>query len=151
MNWIDAVQAWQVNPQPGRRGMKVTGETDLQHLLRGMAPEVVGCDWGYACATSLPAGVTPFATVAEDKGLTLIAPMEELAAAGLSPLGPMARITLTIHSSLAAVGLTAAVSQALAARGISANMIAGFHHDHIFVPADRAEEALAALWALTHD
>ena len=65
--------------------MKVTGETDLQHLLRGMAPEVVGCDWGYACATSLPAGVTPFATVAEDKGLTLIAPMEELAVAGLSP------------------------------------------------------------------
>jgi hypothetical protein len=129
----------------------MTGETDLQRLLRGMAPELAGCDWGYALAQTLPAGLTPFATVAEDEGLTLIAPMVELQAAGLSPLGPMARITLTIHSSLAAVGLTAAVSQALAAKGISANMIAGFHHDHIFLPAERAEEAMAALWALTHD
>ena len=60
-------------------------------------------------------------------------------------------IRLGAHSSLAAVGLTAAVSGRLAERGISANVIAAYHHDYVFVPADRAEEALAALGELYTD
>lgn len=127
----------------------MTGETDLGRLLKGMAPELRGLDWGYATAATLPPAVTPFATVQEDEGLTLIAPMAQLAAAGLAAQGPLARITLTIHSALEAVGLTAAVSAALAAEGISANMIAGFHHDHIFLPAHDADRAMAALRRLT--
>lgn len=123
----------------------MTGETDLVKLLAGMAPELRGLDWGYAVAAAVPPGVSPFATVAEDEGLTLIAPMAQLTPAGLAVQGPLARITLTIHSALAAVGLTAAVSGALAAEGISANMIAGFHHDHIFLPAQDADRAIVAL------
>lgn len=87
--------------------------------------------------------------MAEAEGLTVIARQAELAATvlptGAAIQGPMARITLTIHSSLEAVGLTAAVSTALAQKGISANMIAGWHHDHIFLPAAQAEAAMAAL------
>ena len=75
--------------------------------------------------------------------------MDALAQAGLSPEGPMARITLTIHSALEAVGLTAAVSTALADHGISANMVAGFHHDHIFLPAKDADRALNILLDLS--
>jgi hypothetical protein len=60
----------------------------------------------------------------------------------------MRMITLTVHSSLAAVGLTAAFSARLAREGIGANVVAAFHHDHIFVPAADAERALAALKAL---
>ncbi|HRK43966.1 MAG TPA: ACT domain-containing protein [Gemmobacter sp.] len=126
------------------------GETDLQRLIKGMEPALMGCDWGYGCAAALPEGMVPFATVAEAEGLTILARMDELAAAGIPAQGPMARITLTIHSSLEAVGLTAAVSAALARRGISANMIAGWHHDHIFLPADKAEAAMAALRELAH-
>ena len=128
----------------------MVGETDLQRLLRGMSPDVRGRDWGFACTPALPEGLAPFAVIQEDEGLTLIAPMAKLAALGLAPLGPMACITLTIHSSLAAVGLTAAVATALAAEGISANMIAGFHHDHIFVAAADADRALVALTNLSH-
>jgi uncharacterized protein len=128
----------------------MTGETNLPALLRGMSPALRGIDWGYACAPACPASVTPFATVAEDEGLTLIAPIQQLRAAGLAAQGPFACITLTIHSSLQAVGLTAAVSSALAAQGISANMVAGFHHDHIFLPADDAPRALGILQGLTN-
>ena len=60
-----------------------------------------------------------------------------------------ARITFGVQSSLVAIGLTARVAAALAARGISANMIAAFHHDHVFVPWDRREEAMTALRELS--
>lgn len=129
----------------------MSGETDLSRLLAGMAPVLAGRDWGYATVQGAPPALEGvFATVAEAEGLTLIAPYASLAAAGLSPEGPMARITLGVHSALAAVGLTAAVSGALARAGISANMIAGFYHDHVFLAADRADEALALLQGLTH-
>jgi hypothetical protein len=69
----------------------------------------------------------------------------EAARLGLPPAPVFRRIALGVQSSLEAVGLTAAVAGALARQGISANMVAAFHHDHVFVPADRAEEALACL------
>ena len=75
-----------------------------------------------------------FALIREDEGFTLIRPGDG-----------WARITLCVHSSLAAVGLTAKVATALAARGIAANVVAGYHHDHLFVPWDRRQQALAAL------
>ena len=63
----------------------------------------------------------------------------------IRPGGGWARITLGVHSSLAAVGLTARVAESLTAHGISANMVAAFHHDHVFVPWDRRDEALIIL------
>jgi hypothetical protein len=57
----------------------------------------------------------------------------------------MACLTLTLHSALDGVGLTAAITAALTADGIPANVVAAFHHDHVFVPEDRAADALAAL------
>ena len=58
-------------------------------------------------------------------------------------------ITLQVHSALGAVGLTAAVSRVLTEAGISANVVAGFTHDHLFVPHDRADDAVRTLVALT--
>lgn len=128
----------------------MTGETDLAALLRGMRPALRGRDWGFAVADAVPQGMAPFAVIAEDEGLTLVAPIAALDAAGLQPEGPMARISLTVHSSLQAVGLTAAFATALAGAGISANVIAGFRHDHIFVAARDADRAMAVLEELSH-
>lgn len=58
------------------------------------------------------------------------------------------RITLSVYSSLEAVGLTAAVASALAKERISANVIAAYHHDHVFVPADKANQAVQILTKL---
>ena len=77
--------------------------------------------------------------------MTLIVRPDEARRLG-QPGGPaFRRITLGVNSSLEAVGLTAAVASTLTAIGISANVVAAFHHDHVFVPADRAEDALACL------
>jgi hypothetical protein len=93
----------------------------------------------------VPAGVEPFATVREPEGLTIVLRQDDADRAGLPYDGEFAKITLRVHSALDAVGLTAAVSAALAARGVSANVIAGRHHDHVFVPADCARDAIDAL------
>jgi hypothetical protein len=126
------------------------GETDLRVLLRDMRPDLDARPFGFGQLADgvVPQGLEPFATVAEAEGLTVIAPVARLAAAGVAHAAGWARISLGVQSSLAAVGLTAAVATALAARGISANMVAGLRHDHIFVPWERREEAMAALAAL---
>jgi hypothetical protein len=124
------------------------GERDLARLLRTMEPVLFPEAYGYAV---WPGEVTPvwaFALVAETEGLTIVAPLDRLQAAGLVS-DPWARISLTVESDLAAVGLTAAFATALGARGISCNVIAGFHHDHLFVQWDRRLEAVLALEALT--
>jgi len=59
------------------------------------------------------------------------------------------KTTLEVHSSLEAVGLTAAISTALTANEISANVTAGYFHDHLFVPTDKADQALATLIEIT--
>lgn len=81
----------------------------------------------------------------EDEGTTLILMRADAASLGFAETLPMRRIVLEVFSSLEGVGLTAAVSGALAAQGIPCNMVAAFHHDHVFVPAEMAERALAVL------
>ena len=129
----------------------MSGETDLSVLIRSMEP-VLGADrYGYVAlpkGQSVPAGCTPFAVVCEDEGMTLIAPIEQLAALGHAAETEWARISLTVHSSLSAVGLTAAFARALGDAGISANVIAGYFHDHIFVAWAQREAAVTALQAL---
>ena len=87
-------------------------------------------------------------TFREDEGVSAIVPSAVADELGIA--GPDFRcITLQVHSDLEGVGLTAAVSSALADAGIACNMVAAFHHDHTFVPAARAEEALAVLLDLS--
>jgi hypothetical protein len=125
------------------------GERDIGRLLRGMEPELHSAAYGFALWPGGALPFAPFATVAEVEGLTVVAPLDVLAGVRLAS-EPWGRISLTIHSDLAAVGLTAALSAALAREGISCNVIAGLHHDHLFVPWDRRGDALRALEALAH-
>jgi hypothetical protein len=99
-------------------------------------------------ADGIPSGVTPVVTVSEREGLTLVLSQQEADDAGLDYAYVAAWITLCVHSALEAVGLTAAVSEVLAAAGLSCNIVAGFHHDHLFVPDERAAEAVHLLEAL---
>lgn len=129
----------------------MSGVSDLAVLIETMEPVLVEGRFVYA---SVPAGEladylgrAPLGMFREQEGVTLILPAEAAADLAVSP--PMRMITLTVHSSLAAVGLTAAFATALTAEGISANVVAGYHHDHIFVPERQAEQALAALRALS--
>lgn len=120
-------------------------------MLAGLKPQLAAEETVFctvAASLAEVAALSPLGTFREAEGLTVILPKDTAIAAGLPFEGVFRAITLTVHSSLNAVGLTAAVSSALAERGISANVVAAFYHDHIFVPADKAEAALEALHAL---
>ncbi|MCQ4043746.1 ACT domain-containing protein [Streptantibioticus rubrisoli] len=127
----------------------MAGESDLQKLLSGMRPELNPGRYVFTTVEGrVPSGVPPVVTVAEQEGLTVVAHQEEADAAGLAYDYVSGWITLRIHSALEAVGLTAAVSKELAAAGLSCNVVAGFHHDHLFVPYENADEAVAILETL---
>lgn len=128
------------------------GEMDLQVMLRTLQPALdpetyVFCTVPGAAYGDL-AQTEPLASFAEGEGLTLVMTQAGADGAGLAYEGTFRRVTLSVHSSLQAVGLTAAVATALAAHGVSANVIAAYHHDHVFVPAHQADLAMARLQAL---
>ncbi|MFD0263891.1 ACT domain-containing protein [Kitasatospora indigofera] len=124
----------------------MAGEMDLAKLLGGMRPQLNPGRYVYCTLPAkVPAGMRPVVTVAEPEGVTVVVRQEEADELGLRYDYVAAWITLQIHSALAAVGLTAAVAGRLAEVGISCNVVAGFHHDHLFVAADDAEAAVRAL------
>ncbi len=128
----------------------VAGERDLARLLAGLHPVLDPVPYAFCL---LPPGqeavsLTPLALFRESEGLTLVVPRETAEAAGLTVQFEARRITLTVHSDLEAVGMMAAVAQALAARQVPCNVIAAIHHDHLFVPEAKVGPALAAIRSL---
>ncbi|MGW0119719.1 ACT domain-containing protein [Streptomyces sp. NPDC003327] len=124
-------------------------ERDLTRLLAGMRPELRPGRYVFTTVDGpAPAGLDPVVTVLEPEGRTLVVRQEEADAARLGYGYVAGWITLRVHSALDAVGLTAAVARALAEADLSCNVVAGFHHDHLFVEHARAQEALDVLHGL---
>ena len=128
-------------------------DRDLTALLGGLAPELLSSAYVFC---TLPSGtygdlgaLAPLASFVEAEGLSLVLTRAAAESAGLSYEGSFSGIRLGVYSSLEAVGLTAAVSSALAAHGISANVIAAYHHDYVFVPQQSTDVALRCLAALS--
>jgi hypothetical protein len=129
------------------------GETELSRLLTDLAPRLLPERYVFY---SLPHGsygdgadLAPLASFQEEEGLTLVVPERHAQEARIAYTSIFRCITLTVHSSLTGIGLTAAVSTELARCGISVNVIAAMYHDHLLVPADQAGRAMAALAAVS--
>ena len=127
----------------------MTGVKDLKELLTGISPRQIDGEFVYLTFQNARYGdhsdLEPIAAFYETEGLTLIAPKSRADEKGFEYESVFKGITLSVHSSLDAVGLTAAFSSKLAEHGISANVIAGYYHDHIFVQIEHADKAIEAL------
>ncbi|UDL87486.1 ACT domain-containing protein [Mesorhizobium sp. PAMC28654] len=129
----------------------MTGETDLKKLLGSMTPELLPDVYVFATlapGVAQPAGLEPMMLFREREGTTLILREGEAKAAGLQATFRCRMVTLNIHSSLEAVGFLAAITTRLATAGMGVNPVSAFYHDHLFVPADRAEDAMELLQGL---
>ena len=131
----------------------MSGETDLQKLLQGMKPKMNDGEFVFCTLDTLQAsnGLNPLCMFQEEEGTTVIIPKQQADDASLPYSVVCAWITLTVHSSLEAVGLTAAVSKALTEANISCNVVAAYYHDHIFVPVEDAQRAMQAIEILSEN
>lgn len=128
--------------------MKPGTVTDLKAMLMGMNPTLSDRVWCFhSLGDSRFIPDTAFAVIREEEGTCCIIPAE----AGPDDAARFACITLRVRSDLEAVGLTAAVSTALASSGIPCNLVAGLNHDHLFVPWDLREKALQILNRVSMD
>ncbi|HUV20744.1 MAG: ACT domain-containing protein [Gammaproteobacteria bacterium] len=131
----------------------MSGEKNLHKLLAGMSPELMTGEFVFCCFEKARYGVhselQPIAAITESEGLTLVITKAKADEHSIGYESVFSCITLRVHSSLDAVGLTAAFSGKLGDHGISANVIAGYYHDHIFVQQDQAEKAMTALAELS--
>ena len=126
----------------------MSGERDLNVLLRTMTPELQDGIFVFCTIPQdsvVPGAIQPLLLFREREATTLVVRREEADRAGLSGRFASRLITLTVHSSLEAVGFLAAVTARLATAGISVNAVSAYFHDHLLVPVDRATEALRLL------
>jgi hypothetical protein len=127
----------------------MTGEKDLEKLLKTMSPEHNIGDYVFCTASNinkLGLNINDIEMFFKEKeGLTMIIKKELADKIGLKYSYVASWITLTVHSSLEAVGLTAAFSKALALEKISCNVVAAYYHDHIFVDKKDTEKAMEVL------
>ncbi|HEY4583133.1 MAG TPA: ACT domain-containing protein [Lysobacter sp.] len=128
----------------------MSGETDLAMMLRTLDVEPREGTWVLLTrpAPDATLDAQAAARIDEREGITYVVPEHVAHQHGGSPGFVAAWLSLRVHSSLDAVCLTAAVSCALADAGIACNVLAGFHHDHLLVPAARRDDAITALHAL---
>jgi len=132
----------------------MSGITNLNEILAHMDPvlkegEFVFCTFASLSAEELDM-LRPICLFEEEEGTSIIIYRNVADCNNISYEGIYKLITLRVNSSLESVGLTAAVSSVLADLDISANVVAAFYHDHIFVPTERAREALSAIKSLIH-
>ena len=128
----------------------MSGLTDLNQLIRDLSPILNPGEWVFVSLqdSSIAGSLESICTFVESEGITAICPRDRADRAGLPYDGVFGHITLKVHSSLHAVGLIAAVAEVLKRAGIPCNVISAFHHDHLFIPIERAKDAHQLLVAL---
>ncbi|MDV3002511.1 MAG: hypothetical protein N5P05_004166 (plasmid) [Chroococcopsis gigantea SAG 12.99] len=127
-------------------------ETDLKLLLRAMRPTLCKDEYIFCSIdTQEPhyLNLNPIATFREAEGVSLIIEREVADRAGIPYVAVFSMITLSVHSSLEAIGFLATIATRLAEHGISVNPVSAYYHDHLFVPVSRAEEAMDLLQKLS--
>jgi hypothetical protein len=129
----------------------MSGEKNQIRLQQMMAPDLRPETYVYCTFPDqrLPIELNPICTFREDEGLTAIVEKSQAVRANVKHIFEAKLITLTVHSSLEAIGFLALISTHLAKAGIPCNAVAAFHHDHLFIPVDRANDAFSLLESLS--
>ncbi|MFI9847180.1 ACT domain-containing protein [Nonomuraea sp. NPDC051941] len=125
---------------------------DLYALIKSMDPSLHEGTYVFAIIKGdIPGHLKPISMVREDEGTSIILHKAQAEEHEIPYVYPAAWITLRVHSSLETIGLTATISHHLAANGISCNIVAGYYHDHLFVPSDSGSMAIKILRKISLD
>ncbi len=132
-------------------GYGMGGKRDLTTLLSDMTPVIARPTYVYCTFPDrrLPVGVEAICQFSESEGLTAIIDKSDAERLNIAYEFAARMITLTVHSDLAAVGFLSVVFATLANAGIACNAVSAYHHDHLFVPDERSDEAMSLLQSLS--
>jgi len=128
-----------------------TAITNIEELLKGMSPKLYSQRYAFASVSAGIAenlAVKPIMTFVEEEAVTLVLLEDDAVSAEIAHEFICQKITLQVHSALEAVGFMAAISQKLLEAGVPCNVVAGYYHDHLFIPVDKVETAMNALTEL---
>lgn len=126
----------------------MSGETDLSKLIRNMSPFLDNTEYVFCSLhpdDQIIERLSVLSTFREEENLSLIIPRNQAEEYHLNYNGVYRKITLNIHSSLEAVGFLSCITTELTKHNIPANAVSAYYHDHLFIPADRADECMQAL------
>lgn len=125
----------------------MSGQTNLSEVLKSLKVSCDNVEYGYASVKDKQINFDNLilGTFKENEGLTIIAPKEYFETNDIQCEGPYAKLTIEVYTSLELVGLTAVVAKKLAENQISANVVAGYFHDHIFVQYGLRQKAIEAI------
>ena len=126
----------------------MSGETNLDRLLQSIQPILDREEYVFCSINNYDNSYSYLDFIGlfkEKEGTTLILEKDRADAAGLSYTAVFALITLSVHSSLEAVGFIAAITNKLAKHNISVNPVSAYYHDHLFVPVSHARETIVLL------
>ena len=131
----------------------MTGQTNLSEVLKSLQVSCDNIEYGFASVKDKQINFNNnvLGTFKENEGLTIIASTEYFKANEIQYEGPYAKLTIEVHASLELVGLTAVLAKKLADNQISANVVAGYFHDHIFVQYSIRQKAIEAINNLKED
>jgi hypothetical protein len=132
----------------------MAGETELEKLLATMKPELQEGEFVFCTVSPESLGrlhIEPIGWFREAEGITLVVERNTADSMGLKYEFVSRMITLTVHSSLEAVGFLAVITNKLASSGISVNPISAYYHDHLFVPSEKAGMVMRLLNELMSD
>ncbi len=132
----------------------MSGERDLQILLSSMSPQLIEGEFVFCSDIEENFGklsIRSIATFRESEGISAIVQKQDADDMGLEYEFIARMIKLGVHSSLNAVGFIAAIAGRLAQAGISVNPVSAYFHDYLFVPTNKADEAMRILEGLTND
>jgi len=130
----------------------MTGEKNLNTLIQSMQPKLIEEEYVF-CSVPVEEfaslNINPVCLFREEEGITLIVSKQQAELANLDYEYVCRMITLVVHSSLEAVGFLATITNKLAENNISANAVSAYYHDHLLVPANKAEQAMHILTSMS--
>ncbi|MCH7567403.1 MAG: ACT domain-containing protein [Nitrospirae bacterium] len=132
----------------------MTAELELEKLLTAMSPELREGEYVFSSISPEEFNdmqVEPVGWFREAEGISLILDRAAAQRLGIKQSSAFRMISLNVNSSLEAVGFLAAVTEKLAAAGVSVNAVSAFHHDHLFIPAEKEDLAISLLNDLAAD
>ena len=130
----------------------MTGISNLKTLLKTMKPYLVNDEYVFCTISESRFSelkLIPLLMFVEEEGITLIIRKEIAENSSLGYSGIWSWIKLSVHSDLTAIGFLAAITDKLAKNEISVNVVSAFYHDHLFIPVDKAKQAILLLEELT--